>query len=380
MSKNQRKQRIEFRKNRTERTRITDWTKKFESDQLDEDEPVLNERISGKGDLVRKRTVIVDDTESVGGDDLGFQTLTACDTEKCMPGRVLRVHGLLNFVEDENGVIFQCTTRRILRTMQTDQRHVVVAGDRVLFRTTPNAGDEGVIERVEPRSGTISRMSKNRKHLIVSNVDQALIIASAAEPVLKPNLIDRILITAERAGIKPIICINKIDLVDPVELQPIIGVYAQMGYKVIPLSATTGFGFDRLKRQVQNRESVVTGQSGVGKSSILNRLDPDLQLRVAEVSRDNQKGKHTTTTAELLKLSFGGYVVDTPGIRQFTLWDIIPDEVLGFYRDLRPYENHCKFPNCTHSHEADCAVKNAVADGRVDARRYESFLGIRSNE
>ncbi|MDR1269397.1 MAG: ribosome small subunit-dependent GTPase A, partial [Planctomycetaceae bacterium] len=157
---------------------------------------------------------------------------------------------------------------------------------------------------------------------------------------------------------------------------PIIGVYAQMGYKIILLSAETGFGMERLRLQLMNRESVVTGQSGVGKSSLLNMIDPALDLRVADLG-STQKGQHTTTTAKLHHLSFGGFVVDTPGLRQFMLWDIIPEEVFGLFRDLRPYENRCRFPDCTHSHEEDCAVKNAVAEGRLDLRRYESYLAIR---
>ncbi len=375
------KQRVEFRKNRLERTRLTDWTRQYQEHGFEEEDPIQAERISGKGDLVRRRTVIVDANEPVNKEDLGFENLPACNPEQCRPGRVLRVHGLKSFVEDESGTVFSCTTRRILKTMSTDQRHVVIAGDRVLFREAAagarTSEPEGVIERVEPRTGAISRLSKNRKQLLVTNVDQTLIITSAAEPILKPNLIDRLLITSERSGIRPVICINKIDLVDPATLQPLIGTYSQMGYTVLPVSAANGFGIERLRREIKDRESVLTGQSGVGKSSLLNRLDPSLELRVGEISQETQKGTHTTTTAELLRLSFGGYVVDTPGIRQFMLWDIIPEEVLGYFRDLRPYENYCRFPNCTHSHEADCAVKNAVADGRVDLRRYESFLALR---
>ncbi len=146
-----------------------------------------------------------------------------------------------------------------------------------------------------------------------------------------------------------------------------------MGYRVLLLSATTGFGIERLRQELAGRSSAVAGQSGVGKSSLLNSVDPELQLRVSEVSSENHKGRHTTTTARLWPLSSGGYVVDTPGIRQFQLWDIIPAEVPGYFRDLRPYINRCKFPNCTHTHETGCAVKNAVADGRLDARRYESY-------
>jgi ribosome biogenesis GTPase / thiamine phosphate phosphatase len=211
-------------------------------------------------------------------------------------------------------------------------------------------------------------------------VDQLLIIASAAEPYLKPNLIDRFLISAHKAGLRPLICVNKIDLVDPASLEPIVGVYSQMGYRVLLLSATTGFGIDRLRRAMTGRASVVAGQSGVGKSSLLNAVDPKLQLRVEAVSAETQKGRHTTTTARLLPLSARGYVVDTPGIRQFQLWDVIAEEVGGYFRDLRPYINHCRFPNCTHTHETDCAVKDAVADGRLDLRRYESYCHLFAGE
>ena len=258
-----------------------------------------------------------------------------------------------------------------------------VAGDRVSFRSAEQTDEnrlQGIIERVEPRHGTIARSSRNRRHIIVTNVDQIIIVGSAAEPRIKPNLIDRFILTAERAEITPIICINKIDLVNPAELQPLIGAYSQIGYKVILTSITTGLGIERLKNLLKDRESVLTGQSGVGKSSLLNAIEPDLRLRVGEVSEETEKGRHTTTTAELLKLSSGGYVVDTPGIRQFMLWDIIPEEVTGFFRDIRPYENDCRFPDCTHTHEQDCAVKNAVADGKIDIRRYDSYLAIRQGD
>ncbi|MFP6667851.1 MAG: ribosome small subunit-dependent GTPase A, partial [Pirellulales bacterium] len=128
------------------------------------------------------------------------------------------------------------------------------------------------------------------------------------------------------------------------------------------------------------QETVVSGQSGVGKSSLLNAVDPELNLRTAAVSKETEKGRHTTTTAALLSLSFGGYVVDTPGIRQFQLWDVIAEEVAGLFRDLRPYVNHCRFPNCTHTHETECAVKDAVADGRLDLRRYDSYCHMFAGE
>jgi ribosome biogenesis GTPase len=159
-----------------------------------------------------------------------------------------------------------------------------------------------------------------------------------------------------------------------------VGVYAQLGYEVLCVSAIAGIGIERLRARLTNAESVVTGQSGVGKSSLLNAVEPGLHLRVQTVSEETQKGRHTTTTAELIPLSFGGYVVDTPGIRQFQLWDVIPEEVAGYFRELRPYVSRCRFPDCTHTHEDICAVKDAVADGWIDARRYESYVQIRAGD
>jgi len=274
--------------------------------------------------------------------------------------------------------MFRCATRRLLKTLTTDLRQVLIAGDRVWIR--PEGTDQGFVERIEPRRGVLSRTSRGRQHMIVANVDQMLIITSAAQPDPKPNLIDRFLVSAEQAKIRPLVCLNKIDLVDPADFEPLMGVYGQLGYRVHLVSATTGQGIDRLRGALRGRQSVVVGQSGVGKSSLLNAIDSRLDLRVREVSDDNEKGKHTTTTAQLIPLASGGYVVDTPGIRQFELWDIIPAELDSLFREFRPYVHRCKFPNCTHTHELHCAVKDAVADGRLDVRRYESYCHLRSGD
>ena len=385
------KVRVDFKRNRNGKTRDGDWTRRYReglTDRSDEGSEVADaesgERVVARGDVVRKRTIVGSfvGEENLSGEVGDFEYVPDVDESVCLKGRVLSVHGLYSYVEDEQGRVFTCVTRRVLKTISTNQRQIVVAGDRVYFRDAnlPDGRCEGIIERVEPRYGTLSRTSWNRKHVVVANVEQALIIASAAEPRLKPNLVDRLLVTCERSCVRPIICVNKIDLVDPASLQPLVGVYARMGYRTVLVSAKTGFNMDRLRRFLVGRESVVVGQSGVGKSSLLNAIDSTLNLKVGEVSRENDKGRHTTTTARLLKLSFGGYVVDTPGVRQFMLWDVEPNEVVGYYRDLRPYENLCKFPDCTHRHEASCAVKDSVADGRLDARRYESYLALRAGE
>ncbi len=367
--------RAEFRKNRNVRARASDWTRRYREHGFQDEAPLQSERISGKGELARRRTVCGDQLESET--EPGFDVHLDVDEGLCRRGRVLGVLGLISMVEDESGRLYQCATRRLLKTLATEQRHVVAAGDRVLFRPVENTeSKEGMIERVEPRHGCICRAVRGRQQVLVANVDQLAIVASVAEPRLKPNLIDRLLVAAEKGGVRPLICINKIDLSDPADLQPLVGVYSQMGYDVLLLSAKTGFGLQRFRRAMLGRANVVAGQSGVGKSSLLNAIDPSLRLHVQSVSEDTEKGKHTTTTARLLPLAGGGYVVDTPGMRQFQLWDVSAEEVAGFFRDVRPYANLCHFPDCTHTHEDDCAVKNAVADGQLDERRYESYCHL----
>ena len=372
------KLRADFRKNRTVRARTTDWTRRYGQHGFEDEAPTQSERISGKGDLAKRRTVCTEPAGE-GGADLGGQL--AVDAAACRAGRVLSVMGLVSLVEDDAGGVVQCATRRLLKTLATDQRHVVAAGDRVLFRPVENSNPkEGLIERVEPRHGCICRAVRGRQQILVANVNRLAIIASAAEPRLKPNLIDRLLVTAEKGGVRPLICINKVDLVNPADFEPLVGVYSQMGYEVLLVSAVTGFGVERFRRALAGAASVVAGQSGVGKSSLLNAIDPELCLRVQPVSEETEKGKHTTSTARLLPLTSGGYVIDTPGMRQFQLWDVSGEEVVGFYRDLRPYVSLCRYPDCTHTHEDHCAIKDAVADGRLDERRYESYCHLREGD
>jgi ribosome biogenesis GTPase len=237
-----------------------------------------------------------------------------------------------------------------------------------------------VIERVEPRHGLLTRASKRREHVLAANVDQVVIVVSLVEPDLKPHLIDRYLASAEQGGLAAIVCLNKADLVDPTPYQPLLGLYNQLGVHALLTSAATGFGVDRLRDLLRDRQTVFSGQSGVGKSSLLNAIQPGLGLRVREVSDVNQKGRHTTTTAELLRLDFGAWVFDTPGIRQFQLWDIRPEEVEGFFPEFRPLVPLCAYPDCTHTHEDRCAIKEAVARRLISERRYTSYLGLFAGE
>ncbi|MFL5243204.1 MAG: ribosome small subunit-dependent GTPase A [Gemmataceae bacterium] len=367
------KVRVELRKNRSKPPREHEWTRGYQEHGFEEEATRQDERIRAKGDLSRKRTIIQD--EGPKQDQAKFQTdMPRVDKDACLPGRVLRVHGLQSIVETEDGRQFRCVVRGLLRNLATDERNIVTTGDRVWL--LPAVGEDGIIERVEPRHGILTRASRGREHVLVANVDQVVIVMSLVEPDLKPHLIDRYLASAAQGQITPIVCLNKVDLVDPADFQPIVGLYSQLGISTIMTSATTQVGIDRLKERLHNRQTVFAGQSGVGKSSLLNVIQPELALRVREVSESTQKGRHTTTTAQLIRLDFGGWVVDTPGIRQFQLWDIIPEEIEGFFPDFHPFVPLCAFPDCTHTHEERCAIKRAVKLHQISVQRYESYLGL----
>ena len=376
MAKKKKKVRVDLRKNRTKPPRQRGWTRGFQEHGFADEATTGEERVRAKGDLSRRRTIIQEDDQKTGGQEPA--EMPAVDPNACLEGRVLRVHRLGCIVETNDGKQYRCAVRQLLRSLATDERNIVTTGDHVWFR--PSLNDEGFIERIEPRHGVLTRASRKREHVLVANVDQVVFVLSLVEPELKPHLIDRFLASAEQGSITPVLCLNKADLIDPAVYQPLVGLYSQLGVTVFLTSATTGMGVGRLRERLRGRQTVFSGQSGVGKSSLLNAVQPGLGLRVREVSEGNQKGKHTTTTADLIRLEFGGWVVDTPGIRQFSLWDLLPEEMEGFFPEFRPYVPLCAFPDCTHTHEDRCAVKRAVLRRQVSASRYTSYLGMFSGE
>jgi ribosome biogenesis GTPase len=372
------KVRVALRKNRQKRTRSNDLTRQFRHDEPGASAAPATDRIHPRGELSRHRTII----EEVGaaaaeGDAVSAPpdaaALRAVDKAACLPGRVLRVHGLVLMVRADEGRTYPCHVRGLLKSLAIEGRHVVTVGDRVWFRPGGSAGAEGLIEKVEARRGVITRGYRHRQQVIAANVDQVLIVSALAEPGLKLGLVDRYLVSAEMGAVRPVVVFNKADLVDMASYQWVAGLYAQLGYETVVSSVTDGRGIARLQTLVARGVTAVTGQSGVGKSSLLNVIQPGLNLKVREVSDWTFKGKHTTSTAELIELESGGFVVDTPGLRQFELWGVVPGELEAYFLEFRPFIPHCRFPDCSHTHETGCAVKEALFWGQIHPGRYESY-------
>lgn len=361
--------RVAFRKNHEKGGRSRNLEQQLHSDTA-EDLP-QGERVSGKGSATRHRTVMSDGS---GGGGIGRSVLD----KGALFGRVLAPRGFDCLVQADDGTRYECGIRRVVRSIASADRTAVVAGDRVAFVVTQPG--RGVIERIEPRQGTISRNVRGQRHVLVANVNQLLIVASAVDPPIKPSLIDRYIISALVGGLRPIVCVNKADLADAGELQPIVGLYAQLGYHVLLTSAVTGMGVARLQQLLRGRETALSGQSGVGKSSLINAVAPGMNLRTLTVSKETGKGRHTTTAATLFPLDGGGWVVDTPGIRQLDLWDVTPEQVEGYFVEFQPFVMRCRFADCTHTHESGCGVKPAVAEGFISALRYESYCRIRGGD
>jgi ribosome biogenesis GTPase len=375
------KVRVDLRKNRNTKPRDRQWTRGYQEHGYTDEAAPQEERVRAKGELSRRRTIVQEEqTGPVQGEEPA--EMPAVDTSECQPGRVVRVYRDVCIVQASDGREVRCAVRWLLRSLTIDERNIVTTGDRVWFRPAGQlsgqveGSPEGVIERVEARHGVLTRASRGREHVLVANVDQVVFVVSLVEPELKPHLVDRFLASALKGDVRPMLCFNKADLTDPVVYQPLVGFYSQLGVPTLLTSACTGQGIDELRSWLRDRQTVFTGQSGVGKSSLLNAVQPDLGLRVREVSEVNQKGRHTTTTAELIRLGFGGWVVDTPGVRQFQLFGTLAEEVEGFFVEFRPFVALCGFPDCTHTHEDRCAVKRAVYRRQLSADRYTSYLGM----
>ncbi|MHC4197346.1 MAG: ribosome small subunit-dependent GTPase A [Planctomycetota bacterium] len=289
---------------------------------------------------------------------------------------MFKVEGPWSQVESD-GLNYRCSLRKKVKAAAGKQTSPVVVGDTVRFvETSPG---EGVIEGIQERRTKLSRLAPwapGKEHVIVSNMDQLLAVAATKDPPLKAGLIDRYIIAAENGGMRVALCVNKIDLVDEADVSWVKDMYGPLGYPVLFTSAVKGVGIDELAGVLKDRKTVLAGQSGVGKSSLINRIQPGLGLRIQEIREAARKGKHTTSWVTLLGIDIGGYVVDTPGIRELGLWDIGKQDIAEFFGDIWEIGKDCHFSRCSHTHEPRCAVKTAVERGALDKLRYESYLRI----
>ncbi len=365
-----RKVRVDLRKNRAKAVRDKNvWTRGFRDGDIKHQDTKNVEQVRAKGDLSRKRTIITQD-DGVEDGHLREGVVVA------MRGRVAEV--------DDGEKRWVCTVRRLLRTRLMKERHPVTVGDDVRFLPVEVSGEEsrgisgaqdlpeGVIEVVGDRRTMLVRRYDRRTHVLAANVDVAVIVMAADQPTLRRHLIDRYLVSVHQGKMRPVVCINKSDFDRDGFAASVLDCYAGLGYRCFLTCATTRTGLDALQEELSGRTSVLVGPSGVGKSSLLNALDAGLSLQVGTLT-DLQRGRHTTTTTRLLRWAFGGYVVDTPGMRQFELADVKPEELEAYFVEFVDLISECRFADCSHTHEEGCAVKTAVEEGTIAAERYDSY-------
>lgn len=272
-----------------------------------------------------------------------------------------------------------CTLPGRFKQGRRTEKNPLVIGDLVLVR--PSGEQEGAIERILPRRNELARAAAggvDLKHVLAANLDLVVLSFALREPDLNTARLDRFLIAAEQAEIPPVIVLTKLDLSDQATADRLLRPYRDIGYPVVLTSARSGEGLTTLRAILAEKVSAIIGSSGVGKSSLLNALQPGLGLRFAEVSPATGKGRHTTTVADLLPLDFGGWLADTPGLRELAPWDLDPEEVPLLFPEMRPYLHACRFTRCTHLHEPGCAVRRALEEGLIDPSRYRSYTRIRA--
>ena len=296
-----------------------------------------------------------------------------------MRGTVLRAQSGFFWVRTDAGVI-ECTLRgRLKRERQSSD--IAVIGDEVeIMQVSPT---HGAIELVYPRETKLARRAVGSKgvwkeDVIVANANQVVLVMACSHPDFSPRMLDRYLVLTESSELAAIIIANKVDLVGELRARELFAVYEQIGYRVTYTSIKNGLGMSELQAQLAGRISAVTGKSGVGKSSLLNAVQPGLGLATSEVSATLAKGRHTTVVAELIALNLptGGYVADTPGIRELGLWRFPIEDLAWCFREFRPFLGQCRFAGCSHIHEPDCAIRAAVERGDIAEVRHASYTRL----
>lgn len=298
--------------------------------------------------------------------------------DKFVHGLIIKAQSGFFTVESGQGLIV-CRLRGKLKQGRPSG-DIAAVGDRVQITVLPDGS--GAIEKVEERKRAIVRLDPRPQgeyqQVLLANPDQAVFVFACAHPAPRLRMLDRFLVIAEKQNVPPLIVANKTDLVK--NPRDIFGLYETIGYRVLYTSTQTGAGLDELREALKGKISALAGPSGVGKSSLLNAIQPGLGLAVREISRAMKKGKHTTVVRQMFPLEGGGYVADTPGWKSLALWDTQPEELDAYFPELRDLVAHCQFSDCTHIHEPGCAVLLAVKEGRVHRERYESYLRLRSGQ
>ncbi len=305
-------------------------------------------------------------------------------------GLIVKEQSGFYWVETADGSVYMCELRGRLKE-EAKSSDIAAIGDRAAFSARREDGADvlmGVIEALAPRQSVLSRAQRTtgkrgvgqaeREQVVIANADRALFVFAAAQPGPDLDILDRLLVAGEKSGIAELLIIlNKIDLDYQADVDAAIAGYERIGYRVIRTSALRGDGVAELNATIKGGLSVFTGPSGVGKTSLLNRIQPGLGRQVKAVGSYSKEGVHTTRDSALVRLESGGYIADTPGIRSISVWDIEPDELDAYYIDIASQVLDCKFSNCTHVDEPNCAVQAAVKDGIIAARRYRSYLELR---
>lgn len=294
-------------------------------------------------------------------------------------GIIIKSTGSWHTVKDD-GLKIQCKIKGNYRQKDIKTTNPVTVGDVVDYIAEENAS--GWITKVHPRKNYIIRKSINlskEAHLLAANIDQAFLIASLKLPVTPLEFIDRFLVTAEAYHIKSILVFNKFDLYDEEVLKKLketIAIYSDIGYECIETSVVTNYNVENIKERMTGKISLIAGNSGVGKSSLINTIEPGLDLKVSEISHYHKLGKHSTTFSEMFELSNGGFIIDTPGIRGFGIIDFEKSEIGLFFPEIFRKSKSCQYYNCTHTHEPNCKVKEAAEKGEIAYSRYRSYLNI----
>ena len=298
-----------------------------------------------------------------------------------MKGVVLKSTGSWYQVRSfESGELFNCRIKGKFRVAGIKSTNPIAVGDVVHFHLEDHQEGQGIISAIQDRKNYIVRKSVNlskQVHIIASNMDQALLVTTLAQPMTSTGFMDRFLSTAEAYSIPTIIVFNKIDLYgeeEMMELEYREAVYSAIGYKVLKTSAMQGIGLEKLKEELKDKTTLLSGHSGVGKSTLVNAVEPNLDLRTGTVSLSHRKGQHTTTFAEMHPLRMGGDVIDTPGIKGFGMVNMKKEEISHFFPEIFALSEQCRFHNCMHLNEPQCAVKSALEENKIAPTRYESYL------